>query len=341
MSRRRPLLLSIVSLLSLAACLDQARGGGAGARGQIRAVGSSTLYPFTTLVAEQLVAAVPDARPPVIESTGTGAGLRLFCAGAGADHPDMADASRRITAAEYARCDANRVGPVLEVPVGLDGVVLAQARGGPAFSLTDADLYRALAATPGGRRNAARLWRDVDPALPPVPIRVLGPPATSGTRDAFAELILLPGCRRVERVADPARCTRLREDGAFADAGENDNLVVRKLLAEPDALGIFGWGYLRQNGERLRGVRLDGVAPGVAAIRAGRYPGARPLYLYVKVNHLRAVPNLRRFLALYAASWGEDGPLAARGLIASAPAVRADAAAAIADARPLDPADLR
>jgi phosphate transport system substrate-binding protein len=335
----RPLLLIVAALLPTA-CLDQARGGGAGARGQIRAVGSSTLYPFTALVAEQLIAADPDAPVPVIESTGTGAGLRLFCAGAGADHPDLADASRRITAAEYARCVANRVGPVLEVPVGIDGVVVAQARGGPAFALTAADLYRALAAAPNGRRNAARTWADVNPALPAVPIRVLGPPASSGTRDAFAELVLLPGCRRVEHRPDPAECRHLREDGAWADAGENDNLVVRKLLAEPAALGVFGYGYLRENAGRLRGVALDGVRPNAAAIRDGRYPGARPLYLYVKANHLDAVPGLRRFLRLYASDWQEGGVLSARGLIASPPEVRAEAARIIAQERALDPATL-
>lgn len=340
MRRAVPLLLLLLPVLLTAACLDQARGGGAGARGQIRAVGSSTLYPFTALVAEQLVAADPDARPPVIESTGTGAGLRLFCAGAGADHPDLADASRRITAAEYARCAANGVGPVLEVPVGIDGVVLAQARGGPALSLTAADLYRALAAAPGGRPNAARTWADVNPALPATPIRVLGPPATSGTRDALAELVLVPGCRRVERTDRGAECRRLRDDGAWADAGENDNLVVRKLLADPGALGVFGYGYLRENAGTLRGVPVDGAAPTAAAIRDGRYPGARPLYLYVKANHLDAVPGLRRFLRLYAAGWGEDGVLTARGLIASAAPVRAEAARVIADERPLDPATL-
>jgi len=338
MRRLSPLLLAAILLLP--ACLDQARGGGAGARGQIRAVGSSTLYPFTALVAEQLVAADPAARPPVIESTGTGAGLRLFCAGAGADHPDMADASRRITAGEYARCVANGVGPVLEVPVGIDGVVVAQARSGPALSLTAADLYRALAAAPDGRPNATRRWSDVNPALPPTPIRVLGPPATSGTRDAFAELVLLPGCRRVERRPRAAECRRLRDDGAYADAGENDNLVVRKLLADPMALGVFGYGYLRESAGRLRGVPIDGVAPGVAAIRDGRYPGARRLFLYVKANHLDAVPGLRRFLRLYAADWNDDGPLAGRGLIASSPAVREQAARIIAEERALDPATL-
>lgn len=335
----RPLLLVIAALLPTA-CLDQARGGGAGARGQIRAVGSSTLYPFTALVAEQLIAADPDAPLPVIESTGTGAGLRLFCAGAGADHPDLADASRRITAAEYARCAANGVGPVLEVPVGIDGVVLAQADSGPMRSLTEAQLYRALAARPNGRRNAARLWSDVGPGLPAVPIRVLGPPASSGTRDAFAELVLLPGCRQVERRADPVECRRLREDGAWSDAGENDNLVVRKLLAEPTAIGVFGYGYLRENAGRLRGVAINGVAPSASAIRDGRYPGARPLYLYVKANHLDAVPGLRRFLRLYAADWQEGGVLTARGLIASPPDVRREAARIIAEERALDPATL-
>jgi phosphate transport system substrate-binding protein len=348
MFQLRPLALSLLAFL--AACHDQASGGGAGAREQIRVVGSSTVYPFTTLVAEQFVARDPDNAAPVIEATGTGAGMRLFCAGLGAAHPDIADASRRITAAEYRLCRANGVGPVLEVPIGLDGVALAEALSGPKLSLTTADLYRALAATPGGRPNAARTWADVNPALPAVPIQVYGPPATSGTRDALTELILAPGCARAVPGAaalaksDPAGharlCTHLREDGAFIDAGENDNLIVQKLAANPQALGVFGYSYLEENAGSVRGVPIDGVAPGYAAIASGRYPGSRPLYLYVKRHHLDAVPGLRDFLRLFAASWGADGPLVRRGLIAAPPAVQAQAARTIAAETPLDPTGL-
>lgn len=338
---------TLLLALMLPACHDQARGGATGARDAIRAVGSSTLYPFTTLVAERFVESDPRAKPPVIESTGTGAGFRLFCAGLGARHPDLADASRRMGAGEYRLCRRNGVGPVIEVPVGIDGVVLAEPLDGPGFRLTRAQLYRALAAEPGGRPNAARRWSDVDPTLPDLPIAVYGPPATSGTRDALVELVMVPGCdaadpgaRRLAPAPRAARCGRIREDGAFIDSGENDNLIVQKLGANPHALGVFGYSYLEENADAVRGVPVEGVAPSYRSIADGRYPGARPLYLYAKRNHLDAVPGLRRFLRLYAASWAPGGPLARRGLIASPRAARAAAAEIVRTERPLDPRSL-
>ena len=342
---------SLALCLSLPACHDQARGGGAGARDEIRAVGSSTVYPFTTLIAEQFVAGDPQAAAPVIEATGTGAGMRLFCAGLGAGHPDIVNASRRLTLGEYRRCATQGVGPVIEVRIGIDGVAFAEALNGPRLTLTPALIYRALAATPGGRPNAARRWSDLDPSLPATPISVYGPPATSGTRDALVELIMIPGCEaadpgagalaRTDPDAHRARCARVREDGAYVDAGENDNLIVQKLTANPTAIGVFGYSYLEENAASVKGVPLGGVEPSYRAIADGSYPGSRPLYLYVKRNHLDAVPGLRRFLKLYAASWGPGGSLARRGLIVAPPPVRADAAQAIATERPLDPATLR
>ncbi|WP_331042139.1 substrate-binding domain-containing protein [Sphingomonas sp.] len=335
----------------LASCVDQANGGGAGARAQITAVGSSTLYPFTTIVAEQFVASSPDARAPVIESTGTGAGMKLFCAGVGAAHPDIEDASRRMKASEYRSCAKNGARAILEIQVGIDGIAFAEAKNGPKMVLTPADIYRAIAAAPGGKPNAARTWRDVNPALPAIPITVYGPPATSGTRDALAELILTKGCEASDPKAaslarnDPdahkALCTRVREDGAYVDAGENDNLIVQKLQSNPNALGIFGYSYLEENARDVNGVAIDGVAPTYATIADGRYPGARPLYLYVKKAHLTAIPGLRDFLKLYAAVWGPTGPLVRRGLIAAPDAVRARSAAIIARELPLDPRELR
>ncbi|MEI5688231.1 substrate-binding domain-containing protein [Sphingomonas kyungheensis] len=340
----------LAGALVLGGCQDQANGGGGGARDQITAVGSSTVYPFTTLVAETYVANHPDAKAPVIESTGTGAGMRLFCAGLGAAHPDIEDASRRMKRSEYAACAAHGVGALMEVQIGIDGIAFAEAKTGPGMQLTPSDLYRALAATPLGQPNRARVWRDVNPALPATPIQVYGPPATSGTRDALAELILTRGCEaidpRARRLAqrDPAAhaalCTRVREDGAYVDAGENDNLIVQKLSANPQAIGVFGYSYLEQNAGTVNGVAINGVSPSYATIAAGAYPGSRPLYLYVKVAHLRAIPGLRDFLAAYAAAWGPDGPLVRRGLIAAPPAVRARAAAVIAQTIPLDPAEL-
>ncbi len=343
--------LALIGALALAGCEDQASGGGAGSRDQIRVVGSSTVFPFTTLAAEQFVDRNPEVKAPVIESTGTGAGMRLFCAGIGAGHPDIADASRRITATEYARCKANGAGELLEIQVGLDGIAFAQAKGGRRLALSPLTLYRALAARPGGGHNQAQTWHDVDPSLPAVPIQVYGPPATSGTRDTFAHLILARGCERAmpamsaKRDSDPdgyaAICTAVREDGAYVDAGENDNLIVQKLRANPDAVGIFGYSYLEQNSDTVDGLPLDGIAPTYETIAEGRYPGSRPLFIYVKKAHLGAIPGLRPFLATFAGLWGPEGPMVRKGLIAAPADVRARAAEIIRRETPLDPTSLR
>ncbi len=349
---QRFVLLGVLGAVTsaLAACVDQANGGGAGSRDQITAVGSSTVYPFTTMVAEQLVANDPDAKAPVIESTGTGAGMKLFCAGVGAAHPDIEDASRRMKASEYATCAKNGVRDVIEIQVGIDGIAFAEAKNGPKMQLTPTDLYKALAANPGGKVNTARVWRDVNPALPAVPIQVYGPPATSGTRDALAELILTKGCEasdpsakalaKSDAEAHKALCTRVREDGVYVDAGENDNLIVQKLQSNPNAIGVFGYSYLEENKDDVNGVSISGVAPTYATIADNAYPGSRPLYIYVKKAHLTAIPGLRNLLKLYAANWGATGPLVKRGLIASPAAVQARSAAIIANETVLDPAVL-
>ena len=349
---QRFVFLGVLGAVSLAlpACVDQANGGGAGSRDQITAVGSSTVYPFTTMIAEQLVANDPDAKAPVIESTGTGAGMKLFCAGIGAAHPDIEDASRRMKASEYKSCAENGVRDVMEIQVGIDGIAFAEAKNGPKMQLTPTDLYKALAANPGGKTNTARVWRDVNPALPAVPIQVYGPPATSGTRDALAELILTKGCEDSDPTAktlaksDPdahkALCTRVREDGVYVDAGENDNLIVQKLQSNPNAIGVFGYSYLEENKDDVNGVSISGVAPTYATIADNRYPGSRPLYIYVKKAHLTAIPGLRNLLKLYAANWGATGPLVKRGLIAAPAAVQARSAAIIANETVLDPAVL-
>ena len=333
--------------VAMAGCNDQADGGGAGSRDQIKVVGSSTVFPFTTIVAEQFVEKTPGVKSPVLESTGTGGGLKLFCGGVGAEHPDIADASRRLKRSEFAVCRANGVTDILEVPIGLDGIAFAEAKNGPALPLTITDLFKAMAATPDGKPNRARTWQDVNPALPPTPIQIYGPPATSGTRDALAELILARGCEalmpetatlREKKPDDFAqKCTRIREDGAYIDAGENDNLIVQKLQSNANAIGIFGYSYLEENKDRLNGLAIDGVAPDYDTIAHNRYPGSRPLYLYVKKAHLGAIRGLREFLALYAASWAPSGPLVAKGLIASPPDVRARAAAIVGGETPLDP----
>lgn len=324
------------SLFALSACQDQASGGGAGSRDQIKAVGSSTVYPFTTLVAEQFVNANPGMKAPVIESTGTGAGMKLFCAGIGAAHPDITDASRRMKASEYASCKANGVTDIIEIQVGVDGIAFAEAKNGPKLKLTPVDLYRAIAANPLGKPNQTKTWRDVNPALPATPIQIYGPPSTSGTRDALIELILDKGCEAVMpdiaaiKDSDPNRyaaaCNRLREDGVYIDAGENDNLIVQKLQSNPNAIGIFGYSYLEENRDSLNGVPLGGVAPTYDAIAQNAYPGARPLFIYVKKAHLSAIKGLRAFLNQYVSSWDPNGPLVGRGMIASPPEVRARSA---------------
>jgi phosphate transport system substrate-binding protein len=345
---QRFVLLGLVTALT--ACVDQANGGGAGSRDQITAVGSSTVYPFTTMIAEQLVANDPDAKAPVIESTGTGAGMKLFCAGIGAAHPDIEDASRRMKASEYVACAKNGVRDVIEIQVGIDGIAFAEAKNGPKMQLTPTDLYKALAANPGGKVNTARVWRDVNPALPAVPIQVYGPPATSGTRDALAELILTKGCEasdpsakalaKSDAEAHKALCTRVREDGVYVDAGENDNLIVQKLQSNPNAIGVFGYSYLEENKDDVNGVSISGVAPTYATIADNQYPGSRPLYIYVKKAHLTAIPGLRNLLKLYAANWGVSGPLVKRGLIAAPADIQARSAAIIANETVLDPAVL-
>ena len=314
---------------------------------EIRVVGSSTVYPFTTAVAETFVNQGGGRKAPVVESIGSGAGLKRFCDGVGWEYPDIANASRRIKKSEYALCQQNGVGEVMEVQIGVDGVALAEANNGPRLTLNQRDVYLAWAADPLGQPNRRRPWRDVNPALPAIPIQVMGPPSTSGTRDALVELVMEPGCAeadpqvaKLKAATDTApydrRCKRIRDDGPYIDKGENDNLIVQGLASNPNALGVFGYSYLEENLDRLHGVPINGVAPSYETIADRRYPGARPLYLYVKKRHLRAVPGLADFLNLYAAMWAPGGKLAQRGLIAAPEPVRAQAMKVVADRLPLD-----
>jgi phosphate transport system substrate-binding protein len=319
----------------------------------IRIVGSSTVYPFTTAVAESFKRKYPSASTPIVESTGTGGGIKLFCGGVGLDHPDIANASRRIKPSEVELCNQNGVKQIVEVQVGLDGIAIAQAKSDEDLKLTPRQVFLALAATkPDGSKNSARTWKDVDPALPARKIEVLGPPPTSGTRDAFNELVMEAGCKTFDNLKAlkdknedeyKARCTKLREDGAYVEAGENDNLIVQKLVSNPTALGLFGYSYLEENLDKIEGVPLGGVAPTYEAIADGTYPASRPLFIYVKGEHMRAKPALRAFLDEYTsdAAWGPDGYLKARGLIAAPDDVRARNAEAAADLKPLDLASLK
>ncbi|MBA15775.1 MAG: phosphate ABC transporter substrate-binding protein [Sphingomonas sp.] len=338
------LALTMTLAATLAACGDS----NGGARTQITAVGSSTVYPFTTRVAEAFRNQDSNRDAPVIESTGTGGGMARFCDGVGSEYPDIVDASRRIKKSEYQKCEANGALPILEIQIGMDGVALAESLQGPSFELTKKDIYLALAAHPRGKdTNSAQTWRDVNPALPAIPIQVYGPPSTSGTRDAFAELIMEPGCTEAfpeveEKSSDDKKmvCMQLRSDGPYIDAGENDNLIVQKLTANPNAVGIFGYSYLEENHDRLRGIPIEGVSPTYETIAGGSYPGARPLFIYVKAKHLNAVPGLKEFLRLYSTMWGPDGDLVKRGLIAAPQDVRDHSVEIIQQQIPLDPSTL-
>jgi phosphate transport system substrate-binding protein len=321
------------ALATLAAC-DMA---GSGAQ-SVHAVGSSTLYPFATRVAESFTRANPDFRSPLIESTGTGNGIQLFCKELGPDTPDMANASRRMKVNEFDTCVANGVDQIIEFQVGLDGIAFASAKGGIMLNLTPKIIYEALAAKPYGRPQTAKNWSDVDPSLPAQRIVVYGPPSTSGTRDALKELILLAGCD-----SDPAMtalkeentlqynqlCTEIRDDGAYVDQGEQDNLIVQKIVGNPGAVGIFGFSYLEENLDKIQDLPMNGVPASYEDIASFKYPGARPLYVYVKKQHMRAIPGLQQFMEEWVKNWGKDGQLVRAGMVAMTPEAMAANAAKV------------
>ena len=346
----KKMMIALPLAVVLAACGSNGGGEAGSAKQQLKVVGSSTVYPFTTAVAEQFQRDNPNVSV-VVESTGTGAGMKLFCGGVGANFPDIEDASRAIKKSEYDSCVAAGIKNVIEIPVGIDGLTFIQAKGTQPLNLTQADIYKALAANPFGKGpNKAQTWRDVNPSLPPLKIRVLGPPPTSGTRDSLVELYLEKGC-----ASDPAMealkksdeekhkqvCTKIREDGAFVEAGENDNLLVQKVSSDPGTLGILGYSYLEENADKVGPVRIAGISPTEETIANLSYPGARKLYIYIKGEHLTAKPALRDFVAAYAKVWGKGGPLEKRGLV---PLGGADAEASTKQAtelKPLDPSTLK
>jgi phosphate transport system substrate-binding protein len=339
----KPVLSMVAAAAALVAC-------GSGLRQEIRVVGSSTVYPFTTAVAERFAQNFPDYRSPIVESTGTGSGLKLFCNGVGSQFPDVANASRRIKASELESCARNGVSQVIEVPVGIDGLALIESSVRPTgFNLTLRDVYAALAATPFGRPQTARTWRDVNPQLPDAPILVYGPPPTSGTRDSFVELMLIKGCetdpamkalKEEDEDRHKAICSTIREDGAFVEAGENDNLLIQRVSENAGAVGVLGYSFVEENLDRVRGIAINGIAPNAQTIQALDYPGARQLYVYVKGQHLNVVPGLREFLLEYARGWAPNGYLQDRGLIPAPDDIRQQAAQAVQRPRPLTAQDL-
>ncbi|WP_223178019.1 substrate-binding domain-containing protein [Pseudohalioglobus sediminis] len=354
----------IIGALALTVGMTQIGSVQAQGRDNVSIVGSSTVYPFATVVAERFGRST-DFKTPKIESTGSGGGLKLFCKGVGANTPDITNSSRRIKKSEYDQCQENGVTDVVEVLVGFDGIAIANSRQAPKLSLSLKELYMALAKDvpgPDGKliANPYKNWKDINPALPATPIEVLGPPPTSGTRDAFAELALGGGAQQIPALkalrglgaeqADEIKSAMaalgipagvytsyeeskgkppkgkdifktiaysVREDGAFIEAGENDNLIVQKLEANPEALGIFGFSFLEENGDKVQGSMIGGVEPTFDTIADGDYPVSRPLYFYIKAAHVGRIPGIQEYALEFTSerAMGEDGYLLEKGLI--------------------------
>jgi len=336
--------VATIALIAVPAAAD--------ARTQMRAVGSSTVYPFAKMVAERVARANPKLGTPIVESTGTGGGMKLFCSGVGERFPDIANASRRMKASEAKLCAANGVTQVTEIQVGLDGLAVATGRSSVFTSLTQRDIYLALAKTPFGKPNKAKTWRDVNAKLPAVPIRVYGPPSTSGTRDSVESLLLTPPCEANASMAAvkksdenkfKAICTGIRTDGAYIEAGENDNLIVQKLAQNPNTIGLFGYSFLEENLSKVKGIALNGVQPSYQSISTFQYPGARPLFIYVKNAHARAIPAIRAFVAEFTkeSAMGPNGYLKQGGLVSAPNNVRARSQQAARNLAPLNLASLK
>lgn len=328
--------LGLTAMLGLSGCGDSPEDAAAKA---ISVVGSSTVYPFAKQIAEDFVAANKDTAAPKITSTGTADGITAFCAGVGATTPDIVNASRRMTRAEFAECATNGVSEIIEIEVGLDGIVFASATDrGIDIKLTRDNVYRAISQKPFGREQTAKTWADVDPSLPATPIVVYGPPESSGTREALLNLVVQPGCRQNSAMAsfeksDPERfardCHALRTDSSYSSQGEQDDLIVRRVASNPEAIAIVGYSYLAKNAKAVKPLALDGVLPSPATIADGSYEASRPLYIYVKKANLPVTPGLDKFLAQWVKSWGDNGPLAKIGLVPLPADRQAKAAAAI------------
>jgi phosphate transport system substrate-binding protein len=317
-------ILAAASLLALAASPAFA------ARDQIRIVGSSTVYPFTTAVAETF-GKTSGMKTPVVESTGTGGGMKLFCAGVGEAHPDFTNASRAIKKGEFEDCVKNGVTDIVEIKVGFDGLAFANSMKAPEVPLTKQQIFMALAKQVPDKDgklvdNPYTMWSEIDPSLPAVKIEVLGPPPTSGTRDSFHELVMEKGAesfdslkelKKADAKAFEAVWKSMREDGLFIEAGENDNLIVQKLSNNPNAFGIFGFANVAENAALIRGLPVDGVVPTFETIASGEYKVARPLFIYAKKQHVGVIPGMTEFVAEFTSekAVGEDGYLSEKGLI--------------------------
>lgn len=318
--------------LLVAAAVTAAFVSSAAERNTINIVGSSTVFPFATVVAETFGKG-SKFKTPKIESTGSGGGMKLFCAGMGVDTPDITNASRRMKVKEFKKCHKNGVTDITEVLIGFDGIAIANSKSAPQFELTRKQLFLALAkkvpAIDGSKvlvANPYQKWSDVDASLPNMKIEVLGPPPSSGTRDAFAELVLEGGCKKYDWIkaikkADKKKykgiCHTIREDGAYIEAGENDNLIVQKLEANPNALGVFGYSFLEQNTDKVQGSKVEGLEPTFETIASGEYKVSRPLYFYIKNAHVGKIPGIKEYAELFVSedAVGDTGFLLDKGLI--------------------------
>ena len=323
------------------------------ARDYISIVGSSTVYPFATVVAEQF-GKTSGSKTPKIESTGSGGGFKLFCGGVGVDFPDITNASRAIKSSEIKTCADNGVKEIVEVKIGYDGIVLANSKTVGPLRLTRRDIFLALAKEVPDPANSEKLianpyktWKEVNNSLPATKIEVLGPPPTSGTRDAFVELAMetgadtfpvIKGMKKTDKNGYKAVSQTVREDGAYIEAGENDNLIVQKLQANPDAVGIFGFSFLDQNTDVIQGSIIEGEAPTFEGIAKGDYPVSRPLFFYVKKAHIEVIPGMKGYLAEFTSdkSWGEEGYLADKGMIPMPKEEREQYNKVVADLKTMD-----
>ena len=309
-------------------------------RDQIKIVGSSTVYPFATVVAERF-GKISGFKTPVIESTGSGGGLKLFCNGLGTQHPDIANASRRIKSKEVKRCEKNGVTDITEIKIGFDGIALANAKSGPNLELSLKEVYLALAKdvpeNSSGKTvkpNPYKMWNEINPNLPATPIIVIGPPPTSGTRDAFNELAIEKGCesfparrslKSKNKILYKKECRAIREDGPYVEAGENDNLIIEKLVSDPSAIGVFGYSFLDQNKDKVKAAKIDGIFPELKNISSGQYPVSRSLFFYVKNAHASVIPGIKQYLREFTSSKaiGSEGYLLSKGLVPLPEAERA------------------
>jgi phosphate transport system substrate-binding protein len=320
--------MKLVKLTASALAIAAVSATAAAARDQIRVVGSSTVFPYSQAVAEEF-ANQTGAPAPIVESTGTGGGFQVFCAGIGEAHPDLTGASRAMKKSEYDLCVQNGVTDISEALIGNDGLSMSVSRANTFdWDMTLGEMYLALAAqvpvNGEWKDNPYKMWNEINPNFPAIPITVYGPPPTSGTRDAWVELAMHKGCKQLDYVKNGGfdskwvneNCSRMRTDGPFIEAGENDNLIVQQLVANPNAFGIFGYSFLYENKDKLKGVKFDGIEPNFDTIAAYTYEVSRPLYFYVKNAHRGVIPNLQEFIEEYMSdeALAPGGYLAERGM---------------------------